>query len=170
MLWMTLPSYDRVAQLLTYDPLTGLFAYKVPRPGPGPKPGAPYAGSQGGRGHRQIRIDGQPYYAHRLAWLLHYGAWPVLSIDHIDGNPSNNKIANLREASQDLNVRNQCRRSDNSSGFKGVAWHKQARKWRAYISVNGRQFSLGLHDTAKAAAETRRKKGELFHGEFFRGK
>src|SRR5258708_4633668 len=145
------PTFQRVNELLSYNARTGLFTYNVPRPGPGPAPGVPYAGSRGKLGYRQLGVDGAPYYAHRLAWLLYYGSWPTLALDHKDGDRSNNKIANLREATASLNPSNQKRRSDNVSGYKGVCWHSQSGKWRAYITVNGRQKSLGLYDSAKAA-------------------
>lgn len=72
--------------------------------------------------------------------------------DHANGDGLDNRRANLREATSTENNRNRCRRSDNTSGFKGVCWRRERNEWRAHIYVNGRQFSLGTYATAEAAA------------------
>lgn len=84
-----------------------------------------------GDGYIQIGIDGTVYKAHVLAWFYMYGIWPVNAIDHKDRNRTNNSIANLRDVTQSLNLFNAAKRIDNTSGTKGVFWHKQAKKWYA---------------------------------------
>jgi len=74
-------------------------------------------------------------------------------VDHIDGNCLNNQKVNLRLCSHTQNIRNQKRRRDNSSGFKGVSWDKRLKKWGARIQVNGKPISLGYFSDKKRAAE-----------------
>jgi hypothetical protein len=80
-----------------------------------------------------------------------------LTIDHVDGNTRNNCRSNLRVATAAQNSANQRRRRDSASGFKGVSWHKQLKKWRAYIGLQRRHQHLGLfedpHDAARAYNE-----------------
>ena len=74
-----------------------------------------------------------------------------LEVDHIDGDGLNNRRANLRAVTKAENARNAKIRVDNSSGYKGVTWHKQRQMWRARIDVDGTQRSLGMFETAEAA-------------------
>jgi hypothetical protein len=83
-------------------------------------------------------------------------------VDHIDGNPLNNRRSNLRVCRQAENVQNTHRiRSDNTSGFKGVSWSKEKRKWHAYVKVNGKRKHIGyfndLEVASKAVAMARSK-------------
>jgi hypothetical protein len=142
---------ERVRTLLTYDHTTGVFANLVAR-------GKVKAGDDAGTtmqiGYRCIGIDGRPYYAHRLAWLLVYGEWPKAEIDHIDGNKANNAIVNLRDASKSLNMQNRrTPRADNKSGFLGVSVCKQTGGWRATIRAGGKFIHLGRFDSPQAAAD-----------------
>lgn len=97
-------------------------------------------------GYRKVEIDGQRYSEHRLVFIYHYGYNPENFIDHIDGNPSNNRIENLREATQQCNLRNSKLRSDNSSGVKGVGWYKKYQKWKVGIAIDGKSKFLGYYN------------------------
>lgn len=102
--------------------------------------------------------------AHRLAWLIHHGEWPASDIDHIDGDRTNNRIANLRLSVGGINAQNQRRpRSDNISGHLGVSWSKAASKWTARIKVGKKYKHLGLFLTAEAAAEAYIQAKREFH-------
>ena len=80
-------------------------------------------------GHIIIQIKGRSAYgAHRLAWVHYYGEWPKDQIDHIDGNRQNNRISNLRCATNSENNRNRGPQSNNLSGYKGVSWHEGTKK------------------------------------------
>jgi len=68
------------------------------------------------------------YAAHRVAWFLHHGAWPMGEIDHINGNAQDNRIANLRDVTHKENTRNMKRRSDNTSGITGISYHTKIKK------------------------------------------
>lgn len=136
--------------VLNYDPETGVFIHKTTR-SPRAFPGA-RAGRINTNGHRQITIDGKHYMAHRLAWLWVYGIWPNILIDHINGNRDDNRIFNLRLATHKQNMENQALHCNNSSGFRGVSWHKANKKWVAYVNHNGKRFYLGSYETFDHAA------------------
>lgn len=80
-----------------------------------------------------------------------------LVVDHIDGNTLNNTRANLRAVTQVENLRNAIKRTTNKSGYVGVVWHTQARKWNARIKVNYKAISLGLYDCKEEANRARLK-------------
>jgi hypothetical protein len=94
--------------------------------------------------------------SHRLAWYLHYGSLPNNSIDHIDGNRSNNKIDNLRDVT---NQQNQWNRTT----AKGYVWRKFANKFHARIRLNGRQIHLGYFHTEQEARNAYLKAKEIYH-------
>ncbi len=94
---------------------------------------------------------GREFKAHRIAWFLYYGIWPEFIIDHIDRNPSNNKISNLRAATKSLNALNSKLRIDSSSKHTGVSWKKDKKKWKSYITIDGKQKHLGYYDDIEGA-------------------
>lgn len=140
---------DRFRELLSYCPHTGEFRRQVDKPHSA-------AGTIAGRvdefGYRHITIDYTRYKAHRLAWFVTHGVWPGPQVDHIDGNPANNSIANLRPVVAAENGQNRQGANKNSkSGLLGVVWHTAASKWMATISVDRKQRYLGLFPTAEQA-------------------
>jgi len=86
-------------------------------------------------GYIHIRIDGRLYLAHRLIWLREYGYFPEYFLDHINQNPSDNRLKNLREVSPSCNLRNRGNPMNNTSGIKGVHWYKPTGKWKSQINV-----------------------------------
>lgn len=109
------------------------------------------AGALDSKGYRQIRVAGRLFLAHRLAWFLHYGVWPSAHLDHIDRNPQNNRISNLREVSHRQNHYNRKVSALNTSGHTGV--NLRGGKWQARISTpNGRVFLGSFNSAAEAAA------------------
>jgi hypothetical protein len=108
------------------------------------------AGRIGKRGYKYLTFYQKKYYVHRIIWLMHYGTLPKI-LDHIDGNPLNNRIENLRECSDSENLCNAKIRSNNTSGIKGVCWFKPRQKWRARISLNKKEYHLGYFDTKEEA-------------------
>jgi hypothetical protein len=81
---------------------------------------------------------------------MHYGFLPKY-IDHIDGNPLNNRIENLRPCTASENLCNAKTRKNNVSGTKGVSWFKPKQKWRARVSFNKKEYHIGYFDSQKAA-------------------
>ena len=124
-------------------------------------------GSKNNEGYIQTNLNGGRYKVHRLIWMWHYGFFPEL-IDHIDHNPSNNKIENLRIATQAENFRNRPKQSNNTSGFKGVSFHKDRKKFQAKIKINGKQIYLGLFQSAKEAHDVYCLAAKQHHAEFWR--
>lgn len=110
------------------------------------------AGWTNKRGYVIIKLNGETYKAHRIAWVLYYKKQPNGLIDHIDGDKSNNKVLNLRDVSNAINCAN--RHGPNSttvSGVLGVSYHKKTGKWAATMSVDGRQTHIGLYLTVSDA-------------------
>lgn len=104
-------------------------------------------------GYTRVNLKTGIYYLHRLIFLYHYGRWPVNQIDHIDGNPKNNRIENLREATNSQNNHNKGKPRSNTSGYKGVSYCKAAKKWEAYITIDTKRKYLGLFECPKEAAK-----------------
>ena len=130
---------ERLRELLSYDPDSGIFRWRVCARR---KLVGSIAGHKGKQGYMHIGIDGRDYRAHRLVWLYVYGKWPPTEIDHINLLRHDNRLANLRLASREQNSANAPSHRDSSSGLKGVSFHKHMRKWRAeimgdYILDNG---------------------------------
>jgi hypothetical protein len=137
-------------ELLHYDPLTGVFTNACQRGTRGAS-GA-VTGSVDRKGYVLIRVKSKSYFAHRLAWLYTHGVFLVADTDHIDRCPTNNRIANLRPATRSENCQNTKIHKDNTSGYKGVGWHKQQAKWQAQIMINGKRSRIGLFTNLADAA------------------
>lgn len=114
------------------------------------------AGGRTGGGYLCLRFARRTVRAHGYALFLHLGRWPVI-VDHINGDPSDNRILNLREADESINRRNQRLRSDNTSGHPGIVYHSASRRWVAQICVRGRRKHLGTFHTKEAAVAARMK-------------
>lgn len=114
-------------------------------------------------GYRQGSVNGLKLYSHRVAWALHYGEWPDGQIDHLNGVKTDNRIENLRAVNNQENNRNMPRKSNNTSGVNGVCWHKKAKKWMAYVVIDGKQSYLGVFDNLEDARVVRAEASKL-HG------
>ncbi len=131
---------ERLREIVSYDPQTGEFT-RIGRCGV--KDGLRGGGVNKDTGYHTIRIDGHRYPAHRIAWLYMTGAFPDQHIDHKDGDKANNRFNNLRQATRAENAQNYPARSSNTSGLRGVSWHRAQAKFQARIMVNRKQHSLG---------------------------
>ena len=140
--------------LLSYDPDTGAFVWKVNLSRVA-KVGSLAATKPGSAGYARIGINGARYLAHRLAWLYVHGFWPIEDVDHINRNRMDNCISNLRLASRSQNLQNTVLRSATTSGHKGVYWNRRARKWQAHIKANGAYHYLGVHKNLMDAVAVR---------------
>ena len=120
-----------------------------------------------GSGYFSIGLFGKMYLAHRLAWCLVHGDWPKEQLDHINRDKIDNRIVNLRDATSAQNIRNVGVRSSNTSGFRGVGYHKESCKWRAQICTNGKRICLGLYRTAEQASEVYEAYAKQHHGAFY---
>lgn len=144
---------ERLKALLDYDPVTGLFHWKI-KPTSNVMIGD-VAGYQNQYKYIVIMIDGKNYPAHRLAWLYVYGRFPKGVLDHIDRIRANNKLDNLVEATRSVNTFNARMKCNNSSGYPGVdLFH--GRYWRARIGVKGdNEQNLGYFKTFEEAVAAR---------------
>ena len=155
---------NHLKTILSYCPETGVFTWLVTRRSHAGKvkPGA-IATNVSVHGYARIGIDGERYPAHRLAWLYVYGRWPTKQIDHINRNRLDNRIVNLREATDAENRQNMSLSVTNKSGVKGVSWDKQRKKWYAKITHNYKQISLGMFDDIKDAANAYAEEKQRLH-------
>jgi len=100
------------------------------------------AGSIDTKGYLISSVDGKRQKNHRIIFMMHYGYLPRI-IDHIDQNPSNNCIENLRAVSYAQNSLNSNTCVRNTSGFKNVDWLKSKKRWRVYLKLNGKRTLFG---------------------------
>lgn len=158
---------EMVRELLDYDSDTGVLTWRVDR-GHFPCAGMP-AGGRSSHGRINVKLDGRLIAAHRIIWAHVTGAWPIDEIDHRDGNPGNNRFANLREATRPQNCQNtRFVRRNSSSGHKGVSYRKECGKWRARIAVNGKHIVLGVFASKDEAIAAYCAASAELHGEFAR--
>lgn len=102
-------------------------------------------------GHHKIKFNGKLYFYHRVAWLLFYGKWPSEFIDHINGDPSDNRISNLRDVSIRENGQNKT--SHRNGRLVGASFHKTIKKWQSQIVIKNKKTFLGYYNTEKEASE-----------------
>jgi HNH endonuclease len=138
---------ERLRELMEYDADSGIFRWRTKR-----HAGRAVAVAVSGRGYRQISIDGERYYLHRLAVLYVTGAHPQDEVDHIDGNPRNNRLLNLRAVSRRQNA------------VRGVCFDRG--KFKAQFDDGARNRHLGRFATEAEAAAAYRQAVIETHGEF----
>ena len=107
-------------------------------------------------GYKEVRINRRRYYVHRLVWVYFNGDIPgCMSVDHINHQPSDNRIENLRAVSHATNHKNQRMRKNNTSGVNGVTFNKSRNVWIAQITVNGLNIKLGAFSNLRQAKQKR---------------
>lgn len=109
--------------------------------------------------------EGKTIYMHKIIHPVEDGFY----VDHKDGDTLNDEDRNLRTATRSQNAMNRRKRSDNTSGFKGVSLHRESGKWRSLIYVSGEKISLGLFISASDAHAAYCQAAAKLHGEFSRG-
>ncbi|MBO0141521.1 HNH endonuclease [Agrobacterium sp. Ap1] len=163
-------TYAQVSALLKYDPESGKLFWRersadhyrhTTKPDALAKTfNSTFAGREAftyvdSNGYRCGNLMNKPNRAHRVIWLLSHGVWPTNGVDHINGNPEDNRLVNLRAADQQLNCRNQSRSRRNTSGVTGVHYDKKLEKWSAHITVCRRNIYLGNFDDFFEAVQCR---------------
>jgi hypothetical protein len=161
-------SYKELIKILDYNPKTGIFTWKVDRTN-----GQIKAGTIAGTIHKKsgyivIGINKKYHYVQRLAWFYMTGKWPKQEVDHKDLNKSNNRWKNLREATINENHYNKSLQKNNTSGYKGVCFHKPSKKFIAKINYEGKNMALGYYKTAKEASLIYCKAAKKLHKDFAR--
>ena len=159
-------SRTEIKELFDYSSKTGVFINKINR-SPTARKGC-IAGSITDQGYIVINIKGNRHKAHRLAWLIMIGEWPEKQIDHKNGIRDDNRWNNLRLATNSQNHANGKLYKNNTSGYKGVIWSKEKKKWRADVRFYGETKFLGYYDNIKSAAEAYKKAAQKYFGNFMR--
>lgn len=153
-----------LASRVAYCPTTGVFHW-LPSEEASPEWNSVYAGKLAGsvdstHGYRRISVQmngvTRRIQAHRLAFFMTHGKIPQDAIDHINGDRTDNRAENLREATTVTNGKNRCKSVRNTSGFTGVYFSKDTNKWRAYVVVSSKNKWLGYYSTAEEAAQISR--------------
>ena len=123
------------------------------------------SGTKTHNGYEKIQIANKSYLAHRIIYLLHNKTLPEF-IDHIDGNPLNNTIENLRACTKSQNIMNCTKRKSNISGHKGVSYCSNQKKWRVEVQENKIRHCLGNFDDFELACLVADEGRNLYHMEF----
>lgn len=155
-------SADEARSLLRYEPETGLLFWRRMNPATARNGGR--AGTDNGLGRICLTINGVSYQAHRVIWLIVHGEWPRHVIDHINGIPSDNRLHNLRDVPQSVNLQNVRRkRVDSLNSYAGI--YRKGKKFGAHIYLNRVRINLGLFLTeVDAYAAYLKAKRELHEG------
>ena len=146
---------ERLKELLSYNPETGVFVWVRRKKN--------VAGHVRKDGYKQIQIGNTKFFSHRLAWLYMVGAFPLEQIDHINRARADNRFANLRAVTNSENLHNMGLKSTNKSGFKGVSYQTDAKKWRADISINSTNKYLGYFHTPEEASIAYLAAQKIYH-------
>lgn len=154
---------ERLKELLSYDPLTGVFLWRVDRyrVKAGDRAGSVAPTTQ----YRIIRLDQRNYAEHRLAWFFIRGEWPEVEIDHEDLDKQNNKWSNLRPATSSQNKAN---RRARGAYPKGVSFHKASGLYSSRAGKDGKQICFGYFKSPELAHHAYREGISKIHGEFAR--
>lgn len=166
---------ERLRELMVYDPDTGIMKRRKALTGGHGKIGTVVGSLRVKDGYIQVKVDNRMYLMHRLAWLYVYGVWPEEFLDHINAVKSDNRIANLREATRSQNGANRPAQANNASGIKGIYRVKRHGKkllWRAQIYQSGdgpkKLIFLGEFDCLGRAKAAYNTKARELYGEFAR--
>lgn len=110
-------------------------------------------GTKATGGHLKVRVNNKNVFYHRVVFLLIHG-WLPKVLDHINCQPADNRVENLRPADSSSNGANRPIPKNNRSGFKGVVFRAKTKKWQALIKHNMKPIHLGYFtspiDAAKA--------------------
>lgn len=143
-------SVDDLKKILSYSPETGDINW-ISSNASWVKCGYLAGSKSSATGYIYIGINGKKYKAHRIAWAIHFGEWPKVFLDHVNGNRGDNRIVNLRLATGAENQQNRAVDKRNKSGCTGVSWDKGTKKWRAKICIGRKQMHIGVFDSKEEA-------------------
>lgn len=162
---LVLPSLALVRALTDYHPENGTFTWRVSRAAEFPI-GAALKPRIGTDGYGRVCLLNMEYRVSRLAWLHHHGVDPGdMQVDHINRDRLDNRISNLRLATNRQNAANAKLRESNRWGCKGV--YGSEGKWKVQFRVGRKKHQIGtIYSTLEAAVSAARKAYRELHGEF----
>ena len=159
----SLPSHEMIRHKFNYDPNSGRLTRAVTS---GSAVAGAVAGGPGKNGYVYVSCGNRHFLAHRIIWCWMTGEWPSKCIDHINGDPLDNRWENLRLATHSQNLCNSRVRSDNKVGVKGVC--KSGKRYRATITFGGKTRHIGYFSTLEEASKARADYANQYHCEFAR--
>lgn len=159
-----LPPLELLRELLHYDPETGLMTWIKGRQGV--REGSPAGSMPNREGYRKLRFKDGTYVLHRVAFFMGSGVEPVGIVDHINGNPTDNRLCNLREATPEQSSCNTRITSRNKSGVKGVYWHLDKKRWVVVVGFRRKKVQADRFRTVEEARIAVMEARSRLHGEF----
>lgn len=173
----TLPPIDLLRECFSYNQATGLlwwkhrpishFKHKWDCHAFNKKYADKPATYTAGNGYIYVTVNYSRYLAHRVIWKMVHGKEPSKHIDHINGDPLDNRISNLREATQSQNLCNHAGQRRSKTGLKGASPRSDNPNiFVAQIRINGKQTRIGQFKTAEEAHAAYCKAAKELHGEF----
>jgi hypothetical protein len=155
---------EQIGQYINYDPDTGDF---IQTKSTGRRAAGEKINYISNTGYKTVNFKGKRVLGHRLAWYMHYGEWPIGSIDHVNRDRLDNRICNLRLANLSQNGANTCKRKNNSTGYKGVSFYRN--RYHARATINRKTHLLGSFITAEEASKAYEQFAKEKHREFYYG-
>lgn len=148
------PSIERLKTEFSYNQESGMLTRKS---------NEKVMVSKNSLGYYRVSVGPKWYPTHRVIWAMFYGEWPRKQIDHIDLDRTNNRIENLREATNSENQQNKGKQKNNTSGMPGVYWYKNKRLWHVCVKLNRKLYSFGYFKDKEDAIKQRLAAKALVH-------
>lgn len=148
-----------------YDRYLGILTWRT-KPSWGVSAGEVAGRLRPGNRYAKVRYKKRLHFVHRIIWAWWHGEWPSGVIDHINRNPEDNRIFNLRDCPQHKNSTNSKMRKDNTTGFKGVCFHKCTGRYTAQIQHKKKLRYIGLYKTPEEAAAAYENVARELHKDF----
>lgn len=147
-------TFEELHKKFTYFPESGVLINKKT---------FDLVGKLDANGYLYVRINSKAYFVHRIVYCMYYGYFPKDNIDHINRNPNDNRIDNLRAVSQVINARNTLNSISNKSGVKGVNFYEGDNRWKSYIMYNKKLVHIGYFEFFINAVKARLYAENIFN-------